>query len=240
MRRASPRSPILADCLIAMGAKIAGAGLRRDLTVEGVAQLHGAEHPCHARPHRNRHLCHRRGHRGRRCRIGGRLPRTIAALLERLEQAGAEVTDTERGMKLHVNGGRPHAGRCHHRALPGFPTDLQAQFMALMTVADGTSVIRETIFENRFMHVPELARLGADIRVEGDIATVRGVEKLKGAPVMATDLRACVSLVLAGLGGGRRNHRQPRLSSGSRLRPAGRKALPGRRRYRAGVRMSAS
>ena len=82
---------------------------------------------------------------------------------------------------------------------PGFPTDLQAQFMALMTVADGTSVIRETIFENRFMHVPELARLGADIRVDGDIAIVRGVEKLKGAPVMATDLRASVSLVLAGL-----------------------------------------
>jgi len=82
---------------------------------------------------------------------------------------------------------------------PGFPTDLQAQFMALMTVAKGTSTIRETIFENRFMHVPELGRLGADIRVEGDIAIVRGVEKLKGAPVMATDLRASVSLVLAGL-----------------------------------------
>ncbi|MBN9554146.1 MAG: UDP-N-acetylglucosamine 1-carboxyvinyltransferase, partial [Alphaproteobacteria bacterium] len=82
---------------------------------------------------------------------------------------------------------------------PGFPTDLQAQFMALMTVAEGTATIRETIFENRFMHVPELGRLGADIRVEGDIAIVRGVEKLKGAPVMATDLRASVSLVLAGL-----------------------------------------
>ena len=82
---------------------------------------------------------------------------------------------------------------------PGFPTDLQAQFMALMTVADGTSLIRETIFENRFMHVPELARMGADIRVDGDIAIVRGVERLKGAPVMATDLRASVSLVLAGL-----------------------------------------
>jgi UDP-N-acetylglucosamine 1-carboxyvinyltransferase len=82
---------------------------------------------------------------------------------------------------------------------PGFPTDLQAQFMALMTIAEGTSIIRETIFENRFMHVPELGRLGADIRVHGDVATVRGVEKLKGAPVMATDLRASVSLVLAGL-----------------------------------------
>jgi UDP-N-acetylglucosamine 1-carboxyvinyltransferase len=82
---------------------------------------------------------------------------------------------------------------------PGFPTDLQAQFMALMTIAEGTSIIRETIFENRFMHVPELGRLGADIRVHGDVATVRGVARLKGAPVMATDLRASVSLVLAGL-----------------------------------------
>ena len=82
---------------------------------------------------------------------------------------------------------------------PGFPTDLQAQIMALMTVADGASVIRETIFENRFMHVPELARMGAQVRIDGDTATVRGVEKLKGAPVMATDLRASVSLVLAGL-----------------------------------------
>ncbi len=124
---------------------------------------------------------------------------TIAALLERLERAGAEVRDIPGGVALQVNGARPKSVDLSTAPFPGFPTDLQAQFMALMTVADGTSTIHETIFENRFMHVPELSRLGADIRVEGDVAIVRGVERLKGAPVMATDLRASVSLVLAGL-----------------------------------------
>jgi UDP-N-acetylglucosamine 1-carboxyvinyltransferase len=124
---------------------------------------------------------------------------TIAALLERLERTGAEIHDVPGGVALHVNGERPLSVDLSTAPFPGFPTDLQAQFMALMTVAEGTATIRETIFENRFMHVPELGRLGADIRVEGDIAIVRGVEKLKGAPVMATDLRASVSLVLAGL-----------------------------------------
>jgi UDP-N-acetylglucosamine 1-carboxyvinyltransferase len=98
-----------------------------------------------------------------------------------------------------MNGARPHSADVTTAPYPGFPTDLQAQIMALMTVADGTSIIKETIFENRFMHVPELARMGADVRVEGDAATVHGVEKLTGAQVMATDLRASVSLVLAGL-----------------------------------------
>ena len=125
---------------------------------------------------------------------------TIAALLELLEQAGAEVADTKRGLKA---ASQWRAARIRWivttAPFPGFPTDLQAQFMALMTVATAPRIIRETIFENRFMHVPELARMGADIRVEGDVATVHGVEKLKGAPVMATDLRASVSLVLAGL-----------------------------------------
>jgi UDP-N-acetylglucosamine 1-carboxyvinyltransferase len=124
---------------------------------------------------------------------------TIAALLERLEQAGVDAHDTHDGIRLTVNGGRPYSVNLVTAPFPGFPTDLQAQFMALMTVANGTSTIHEKIFENRFMHVPELARLGADIRVEGDVAIIRGVEKLTGAPVMATDLRASVSLVLAGL-----------------------------------------
>ena len=124
---------------------------------------------------------------------------TIAALLERLERSGAEVRDTPRGVGLRMNGERPASVDLSTAPFPGFPTDLQAQFMALMTVAKGTSTIRETIFENRFMHVPELGRLGADIRVEGDIAIVRGVDKLKVAPVMASDLRASVSLVLAGM-----------------------------------------
>jgi UDP-N-acetylglucosamine 1-carboxyvinyltransferase len=98
-----------------------------------------------------------------------------------------------------MNGSRPRAADVTTAAYPGFPTDLQAQIMALMTVAEGSSVVREKIFENRFMHVPELVRMGAQVRIEGDTAFVKGVEKLKGAPVMATDLRASVSLVLAGL-----------------------------------------
>src|SRR5258706_1658398 len=129
----------------------------------------------------------------------GASPDTIASLLSLLGKAGADVTPTPGGLKVHMNGSRPHAADVTTAPYPGFPTDLQAQIMALMTVADGTSVIREKIFENRFMHVPELARMGAQVRIDGDTATVRGVEKLKGAPVMATDLRASVSLVLAGL-----------------------------------------
>jgi len=120
-------------------------------------------------------------------------------LVNLLERTGTDIRDTNRGLSLYRNGAPPSSVDVVTAPFPGFPTDLQAQFMALMTVAEGTSVIRETIFENRFMHVPELGRLGADIRVHGDAATVRGVAKLKGAPVMATDLRASVSLVLAGL-----------------------------------------
>jgi UDP-N-acetylglucosamine 1-carboxyvinyltransferase len=123
----------------------------------------------------------------------------IAAPLDLLQQIGTDIRATNRGIALFRNGARPAAVDITTAPFPGFPTDLQAQFMALMTVAEGTSVIRETIFENRFMHVPELGRLGADIRVHGDVATVRGVARLKGAAVMATDLRASVSLVLAGL-----------------------------------------
>jgi UDP-N-acetylglucosamine 1-carboxyvinyltransferase len=118
---------------------------------------------------------------------------------ELLERVGATVHETNLGIAVHRNGVRPVSVDVTTEPYPGFPTDMQAQFMALMAIADGTSQIRETIFENRFMHVPELARMGADIRVEGDTAFVTGVSKLKGAPVMATDLRASVSLVLAGL-----------------------------------------
>ena len=120
---------------------------------------------------------------------------------------------------------------------PGFPTDLQAQFMALMTRAKGTSRITETIFENRFMHVQELARLGARIQLDGETATIEGVERLKGAPVMATDLRASVSLVIAGARRRRRDHGQPRLSPRPRLRAAGGQARRLRRRDRAGQRV---
>jgi UDP-N-acetylglucosamine 1-carboxyvinyltransferase len=122
-----------------------------------------------------------------------------AALIDLLEKTGTDVKETNRGLSVHRNGVRPIAMDVTTGVFPAFPTDLQAQYMTLMAVANGTSHIRETVFENRFMHVPELARMGAKIQVDGDLATVTGVETLKGAPVMATDLRASVSLVLAGL-----------------------------------------
>ena len=195
------REPEIADlcrCLIAMGAKIKGVGTA-ELTVEGVSQLHGAEHRVMPDRIEAGTYAIAAAIAGGDIELVGANREIIAALLERLEQVGVRAEDTARGIKLSVKGRRPASVDLATAPFPGFPTDLQAQFMALMTVADGTATIRETIFENRFMHVPELARLGADIHVEGDIAVVRGVEKLKGAPVMATDLRASVSLVLAGL-----------------------------------------
>ena len=120
-------------------------------------------------------------------------------LVDVIEQAGATVTPTNEGIRIARNGAGLSSVEVTTQPFPGFPTDLQAQLMALVTTAKGTSTIRETIFENRFMHVQELARLGADIRLQGDTATVTGVESLRGAQVMATDLRASVSLVIAGL-----------------------------------------
>ncbi|MDE2584455.1 MAG: UDP-N-acetylglucosamine 1-carboxyvinyltransferase, partial [Betaproteobacteria bacterium] len=131
--------------------------------------------------------------------LAGAERNTIAALLVHLEQAGADVRETERGLKLYVNGGRPKSVDLTTAPFPGFPTDLQAQFMALMTVGSGTATIRETIFENRFMHAVELARLGASIDINGNTAVVKGVARLEGATVMATDLRASASLVIAAL-----------------------------------------
>jgi UDP-N-acetylglucosamine 1-carboxyvinyltransferase len=195
------REPEIADlcnCLIAMGAKIKGMG-SAELIIEGVAELHGAEHRVMADRIEAGTYAIAAAIAGGDIELVGAKRATIAALLERLEQAGVDAHDTADGIRLRVNGGRPYSVNLTTAPFPGFPTDLQAQFMALMTIANGTSTIHEKIFENRFMHVPELARLGADIRVEGDVAIIRGVEKLKGAPVMATDLRASVSLVLAGL-----------------------------------------
>ena len=193
-----PEITDLCQCLIAMGARITGLGTA-ELAIEGVSALHGAEHVVMPDRIEAGTYAIATAIAGGAVELLGARHDTIAALLERLERAGAEVEHTPSGVALKVNGDRPTAVDLSTAPFPGFPTDLQAQFMALMTVAKGTSTIRETIFENRFMHVPELGRLGADIRVEGDVAIVRGVEKLKGAPVMATDLRASVSLVLAGL-----------------------------------------
>ena len=193
-----PEITDLGNCLVAMGAEIWGLG-SSEITIEGVEKLHGAAHRVMADRIEAGTYAIAAAIAGGEVELVGALPETIASLNALLSKSGAEVTTTPRGMKVHMNGGRPHAADVTTAPYPGFPTDLQAQIMALMIVADGTSVIREKIFENRFMHVPELARMGAQVRIDGDTATVRGVEKLKGAPVMATDLRASVSLVLAGL-----------------------------------------
>ena len=193
-----PEISDLGNCLNTMGAKVSGLG-STEITVEGVSALHGAEYRVMPDRIETGTYAIATAIAGGEVELVGALPETVASLTSILSKSGAEVTATPRGLKVHTNGARPHASDVTTAPYPGFPTDLQAQIMALMTVADGTSVIREKIFENRFMHVPELARMGAQVRIDGDTATVRGVEKLKGAPVMATDLRASVSLVLAGL-----------------------------------------
>ena len=195
------REPEICDlgkCLQDMGAQIQGLG-SSEITIQGVEKLHGAAHRVMADRIEAGTYAIAAAIAGGEVELVGASHDTIASLLSLLVKAGAEVTDTPRGVKVHMNGTRPRASDVTTAPYPGFPTDLQAQIMALMTVADGTSVVREKIFENRFMHVPELARMGASVRIDGDTATVRGVEKLKGAQVMATDLRASVSLVLAGL-----------------------------------------
>lgn len=193
-----PEISDLGNLLNAMGAKVSGLG-SSEITVEGVAGLHGTEYRVMPDRIEAGTYAIAAAIAGGEVELLGASEETIASLLALLAKSGAEVSGTPRGLKIHMNGSRPRAADVTTAPYPGFPTDLQAQIMALMTVADGTSVIREKIFENRFMHVPELARMGAQVRIDGDTATVRGVEKLKGAPVMATDLRASVSLVLAGL-----------------------------------------
>jgi len=188
----------LAECLNKMGAKISGAGAST-IHIQGVPRLSGATHA--VMPDRIETGTYALA----AAMAGGevRLTRTrcdfIQGLLDKMEEAGVEVTPDNEGLTVRRNGGRLNAVEVDTAPYPGFATDLQAQFMALMTLADGESVIRETIFENRFMHAPELARLGADISVSGGEARVRGVRSLDGAQVMATDLRASVSLVIAGL-----------------------------------------
>jgi UDP-N-acetylglucosamine 1-carboxyvinyltransferase len=130
--------------------------------------------------------------------LGGRID-LLSAFCEKLDAAGIDVTETDKGLKVARRNGVINAVNVTTEPFPGFPTDLQAQMMALLCTADGTSVLEEKIFENRFMHAPELIRMGADIEVHGGTATVHGVKKLKGAPVMATDLRASISLILAGM-----------------------------------------
>jgi UDP-N-acetylglucosamine 1-carboxyvinyltransferase len=188
----------LADCLNAMGARISGAGSAR-IVVDGVSRLGGAEHTVLPDRIETGTYAMAVAMTGGDVLLSGARPDLLQAALDTLEQAGAEITATNEGIRVVRNGHGISAVDVTTEPFPGFPTDLQAQFMALMTKARGTSRIRETIFENRFMHVQELARLGARIRLDGDLAYVEGVRRLTGAPVMATDLRASVSLVIAAL-----------------------------------------
>ncbi|NBC95190.1 MAG: UDP-N-acetylglucosamine 1-carboxyvinyltransferase [Deinococcus-Thermus bacterium] len=188
----------LARCLSAMGARIEGAGTPT-ITVEGVDELHGATHNVVAdRIELGTYMLAPVITGGEVELLGGRLD-LVEAFVEKLHAADVEVTQTNRGLRVRRANGHVEAVDVTTAPYPGFPTDLQAQMMALLCTAQGTSRLEETIFENRFMHAPELMRMGAKIDVQGGVATVTGVERLKGAPVMATDLRASISLILAGL-----------------------------------------
>jgi UDP-N-acetylglucosamine 1-carboxyvinyltransferase len=188
----------LAHCLVAMGAKISGIGTNV-LRIQGVEALHGCEYSVVPdRIETGTYAVAAAITRGDVELIGGRLD-DLAAVVKALDEAGVEITPTERGFRVKADGAEIRGIDCMTEPYPGFPTDMQAQFMALMATANGASMLTETIFENRFMHVPELTRMGARINVHGSSAIVRGMPRLSGAPVMATDLRASVSMVLAGL-----------------------------------------
>ena len=187
----------LAKCLIAMGAKIEGAG-SDVIRIEGVRSLGGASHRVMPDRIETGTYLAAAAAAGGRVRLTGAAPDTLDACLEKLREAGARIAVQHGSIEIEM-AQRPAAVSVRTAPYPGFATDMQAQFMALATVASGTALITETIFENRFMHALELQRLGADISIQGNTAVVRGVERLQGATVMATDLRASASLVIAGL-----------------------------------------
>ncbi len=188
----------LARCLKAMGARIEGEGTST-IRIQGVPRLHGAHHAVVPDRIETGTYAMAVAMTGGDVLLQGGRADLLDTALDTLRQAGADITQTNEGIKVYRNGNGIQPVNVTTEPFPGFPTDLQAQFMALMTKAGGSSRITETIFENRFMHVQELARLGAQIHVDGRTATVDGVSMLRGAPVMATDLRASVSLVIAGL-----------------------------------------
>ncbi|HEY7749195.1 MAG TPA: UDP-N-acetylglucosamine 1-carboxyvinyltransferase [Aestuariivirgaceae bacterium] len=188
----------VAECLTKMGAKISGIG-SSTLRIEGVEELRGADHTVLADRIETGTYAMASAITGGEVTLSGARPDHLNAMIGLLRQAGVSVETGDRTMRISRNGNRLYPVHVETMPYPGFPTDLQAQLMALMTMAEGVSTIRETIFENRFMHVQELARLGADISLSGDTAHVKGVDKLTGAQVMATDLRASVSLVIAAL-----------------------------------------
>jgi UDP-N-acetylglucosamine 1-carboxyvinyltransferase len=188
----------LARCLNAMGADVQGAG-SSFITIRGVERLHAAQHPILPDRIEAGTYAMAAAITGGRIHLRNARVEHFGAACEVLQEAGVQLDSVDGGVTVSLANGTLRGSDTMTRPFPGFATDLQAQFMALMCVADGAAMITETIFENRFMHVPELARMGASITVHGGSALVRGVKELTGAPVMATDLRASVSLVLAGL-----------------------------------------
>jgi len=188
----------LADCLNCMGAQVKGAGSDR-ITIEGVESLKGCEYNVLPDRIESGTFLVAGAISGGKVRLTQTNPELLDAVLIKLQEAGANISTGEDWIELDMKGNRPKSVNIHTAPYPAFPTDMQAQFTALNAVAEGTGTITETVFENRFMHVQEMQRMGADIRVEGNTAIITGVEKLIGAPVMATDLRASASLILAGL-----------------------------------------
>jgi UDP-N-acetylglucosamine 1-carboxyvinyltransferase len=193
-----PEIADVADCLNKMGAKVSGAGTSR-IVIEGVTSLHGARHAVLPDRIETGTYAMAVAMTGGDVQLAGARADLLQSALDVLVQAGAVVTPNNDGVRVARNGAGLSPVKVTTEPFPGFPTDLQAQLMALMTCAKGASHITETIFENRFMHVQELARFGARIALNGETATIDGIARLRGAPVMATDLRASVSLVIAGL-----------------------------------------
>ncbi|MCB1768866.1 MAG: UDP-N-acetylglucosamine 1-carboxyvinyltransferase [Candidatus Competibacteraceae bacterium] len=188
----------LAECLNAMGARVSGAGTDT-LIIEGVDRLHGAHYQVLPDRIETGTYLLAGAITGGRVKVKDTRPDTLEAVLVKLEEAGAQVNTGSDWIEVDMNGNRPRAVRIRTAPYPAFPTDMQAQFVALNAVAEGTGMITETVFENRFMHVLELQRMGALIELEGNTAVSIGVPRLTGAPVMATDLRASASLILAAL-----------------------------------------
>ncbi|MGD8207127.1 MAG: UDP-N-acetylglucosamine 1-carboxyvinyltransferase, partial [Thiohalocapsa sp.] len=188
----------LADCLNAMGARIEGAGTDT-IVIDGVERLQGCEHRVLPDRIETGTFLVAAVMTGGRARVRDTRADLLEPVLAKLRECGARIATGPDWIEVDMGGRRPRAVNVHTAPHPAFPTDMQAQFCALNSIADGVATITETVFENRFMHVLEMQRMGADIQLEGNVAICRGVERLTGAPVMATDLRASASLVLAGL-----------------------------------------
>jgi UDP-N-acetylglucosamine 1-carboxyvinyltransferase len=188
----------LANCLISMGACIEGAG-SDTIVIDGVERLRGAHYDVVADRIETGTYLVAAAMTGGRVKLKRTRPELLDSVLAKLQEAGADIACSEDTITIDASDRRMKAVDIHTSPYPGFPTDMQAQFTAMNTVAEGAATITETVFENRFMHVLELRRLGAEVRLEGNTAFTTGVSRLTGAPVMATDLRASASLVLAGL-----------------------------------------